>query len=273
MAASRRRKKLGQHFLIDPQVIDNIVTLIDPQANQTIIEIGPGLGALTHHLLDANAQLHAVEIDSNLVRKLQHKYSADALTLHHGDALEFDFSAVTSTNGKLRIVGNLPYSISTPLLLRLAEYSAIIEDMCFMVQYEVAARLTAECGSTNYSRLTVNVARKFSTESIFEVEPDAFSPPPEVRSSIIVMHPKPQTSIDPVHETVFSDLVRMAFGNRRKTLRNSLRSITDEAMFQKAGIDAGLRAQNLSIKDFSALAECIISNASNKKENQLGTYD
>ena len=263
MTASRRRKKLGQHFLTDSQIIDQIIALIHPRTDQTIVEIGPGRGALTDHLVTAKADLHAIEIDPRLVHKLSNQFSADALTLHHADVLNFDFSTVRRTDRPLRIVGNLPYSISTPLLVRLAQYSDIIDDMCFMVQYEVAARLTAKCGSSNYGRLTVSVARNFVTDFVFEVEPNAFSPPPEVRSAIIVMRPQPQLPMNPNLDRVFSDLVRLAFGNRRKTLRNSLKGMITESEFEKIGIQSTLRAQNLSVKEYIALAQCVLSKSSN----------
>lgn len=263
MTASKRRKKLGQHYLIDPQVIDSIISLIGPRCDQTIVEIGPGTGALTHHLVRAQASLHAIEVDPQLVKSLRNEFSADALTLHHADVLQFDFSSIQQKDRKLRIIGNLPYSISTPLMLKLAEYTDIIADMCFMVQYEVATRLTATRGSRNYGRLTVMIARNFDVESVFQVEPSAFSPPPEVRSSVIVMCPKRVQSRDPNCEHMFSDLVRRAFGNRRKTLRNSLGKVVDEATFEKAGIDSSLRAQNLSVKHYIELAQCVISNKSN----------
>ncbi len=273
MTASQRRKRLGQHFLIDPQVIDSIVALIRPRSNQSMVEIGPGPGALTHHLVRSQVKLHAIEIDPQLVKQLRSEFSTDVLSLHHADVLRFDFASIQLNSNKLRIVGNLPYSVSTPLLIRLSKYTDIIEDMCFMVQYEVAARLTAECSSKNYGRLTVMMARNFSIESVFDVEPDAFSPPPQVRSSMIVMYPKTVQSRDPICERVFSELVRLAFGNRRKTLRNSLGSLVGETVFQKAGVDPNLRAQNLSVKHYIELARCVISGASDDLEKLLNRHD
>ncbi len=247
--------------MVDAQVIDDIITLINPLPHQTIVEIGPGPGALTHHLIRSGADLHGIEIDSDLVRKLHSLYSADSLTLHHADALRFDYASISCANGKLRVTGNLPYSISTPLLLQLSEYAPLIEDLCLMVQLEVAQRLTAECGTKHYGRLSVCISRLFQVESVFNVSPNAFSPPPEVHSSVIVMRPKAVPATDPAKELVFSALVRLAFGRRRKTLRNSLGGVVDEAIFDKAGIDAGLRAENLSVECYMDLAKYIVSNA------------
>ncbi len=273
MSASRKRKRLGQHFLVDTQVIDEILLLIRPQLNQTLVEIGPGRGALTNHLIRSSAELHAVEIDPDLVQELQKLFSPDALTIHHADALKFDYSSVKCENQELRIVGNLPYSISTPLMLHLVKFTDIIEDMCFMVQYEVAERLTARCGTSSYGRLTVCVTRAFEVETIFHVEPDAFSPPPEVRSSVIVMRPKPLIAFDSDSERIFSELVRLAFGKRRKTLRNSLNGVIDVAMFQETGIDAGLRAENLSVENFMELAKCAVARDSKRKTKVMTHHD
>ncbi len=273
MSAIHRRKRLGQHFLTDAQVIDDIITLISPRANQTIVEIGPGPGALTHRLAASDAELHAIEIDPALIQELQQQFSDDSMTLHHADALKFDYSSVRSKGKDLRIVGNLPYSISTPLMLRLVQFADIIHDMCFMVQYEVAKRLAAECGTHSYGRLTVCVARTFEVESVFDVEPYAFSPPPEVRSSVIVMRPKPLSMTNSEKECAFSELVRLAFGKRRKTLRNALSGAVDDAVFEQAGVDAGLRAENLSVEDYLRLAECVFSRARNTEEHLMQVHD
>ena len=273
MSASRKRKRLGQHFLVDTQVIDEILMLISPKINQTLVEIGPGRGALTRHLVRSPAELHAIEIDPGLVQGLQKLFRPDALTIHHADALKFDYSSVKREDLGLRIVGNLPYSISTPLMLHLVKFTDIIEDMCFMVQYEVAERLTAECGTSSYGRLTISVNRAFEVETVFHVEPDAFSPPPEVRSSVIVMRPKPVLALDSDSERVFTELVRLAFGKRRKTLRNSLNGVIDVAMFQETGIDAGLRAENLSVENYMELAKCAVARDSTSKKKVLTHHD
>ena len=273
MSASGKRKRLGQHFLVDTQVIDEILMLIRPQINQTLVEIGPGRGALTRHLVRSPAEMHAIEIDPGLVQGLQKQYSPNALTIHHADALKFDYSSVKREDQGLRIVGNLPYSISTPLMLHLIKFTDIIEDMCFMVQYEVAERLTAKCGTSSYGRLTVCVTRAFEVETVFHVEPDAFSPPPEVRSSVIVMRPKPMLALDSDSERIFFELIRLAFGKRRKTLRNSLNGVIDATMFQETGIDAGLRAENLSVENYVELAKCAVARDSECKPKVLTQHD
>lgn len=255
MTASKKRKRLGQHFLVDAQVIDGIISLINAGADETVVEIGPGRGALTRRLVHSDADIHAIEIDPKLVDQLQTEYSAERLVLHHADALKFDFSTVQHEERKVRIVGNLPYSISTPLLLRLARYAGIIQDMCLMVQHEVALRLAAECGSSEYGRLTVCVGRTFNVESVFNVSPDAFTPPPEVNSTVIYLRPKQPLNTLGSGDDLFNEIVRLAFGNRRKTLRNSLGGIIDESVFREAGIDTGLRAQNLSVEHYLKLAE------------------
>jgi len=273
LTTSKRRRKLGQHFLADPEVIDHIGALIRPRPDQTLVEIGPGYGALTRQLIRSRAQLHAIEIDPKLVRYLQNEFPADSLILHHTNALNFDLSAIAQDDGQLRIVGNLPYSISTPLLLRFADYTDVIQDMCLMVQYEVATRLTAECGTHQYGRLTVCVARSFTVESVLDIEPDAFSPPPKVRSSMIVLRPKLMPATDLVCERVFADIVRLAFGKRRKTLRNALAGVIDEAMFEKVGVNSALRAQNMSVKQYIELARCVVSNAFEGNGNRASPHD
>lgn len=252
--------------MTDAKVIDDVVALINADTNETIVEIGPGRGALTRHIVRSNVDFHAIEIDPNLVQELQSEFNASQLSLHHTDALKFDYSSVQRENRKIRIVGNLPYSISTPLLLRLAKYADIIQDMCLMVQYEVAARLTAECGSGDYGRLTVSVGRTFDVESVFNVSPEAFSPPPQVQSTVIYLRTRQLSRPSSSSDELFSELVRLAFGNRRKTLRNSLGGIIDETVFRDAGIDAKLRAQNLSVEHYIDLAECAIKNKGNLLE-------
>ena len=254
VASTSRRKRLGQHFLIDPQVIGDIVALINPAPQDFMVEIGPGRGAITEKLVNRVAHLHAIEIDEQLVHALRNKLHPDSIEIHHADALNFFYSSLCTENKKIRIVGNLPYSISTPLLFKLLEYASCIQDMCFMVQREVADRLTAECGTRKYGRLTVNVAMTMQVEAVFDVPPTAFSPPPEVQSSMIYMQPKQLEEPDTVTAFAFSELVRLAFGNRRKTLKNSLAGLIDETNFLETGIDANLRAQNLSPENYMRLA-------------------
>ncbi len=260
MTASIKRKRLGQHFLTDPQFIDRIVRLINPKTDEILVEIGPGRGALTERLAGRSAEFHAIELDPKLFEEIQRKIASESVHIHHGDALKFDFGSLIFDDRKLRIVGNLPYSISSQLIMRLLRFTEGIEDMVFMLQREVALRLTAPCGGHHYGRLTVCISRAVHVETVFDVPPNAFSPPPEVQSTMIYMRPKQVDAIDSRTENAFSYLVRLAFSNRRKTLRNSLGNLLGENGFAECEIDPGLRAQNLTVDQYMCLAECAVSN-------------
>ena len=255
MTAPKKRKRLGQHFLTDSQVIEEIVKLINPMADDLMVEIGPGHGALTERLAGRTAVLHAIELDQSLADEMRSRVISDTVFVHQADALKFDFRSLRTNGGKLRIVGNLPYSISSQLMIRLLEISDCIENMVFMVQREVAMRLTASCGNRDYGRLTVCVGKTMQVETVFDVPPDAFSPPPEVQSTVIYMRPKPEPEIDSEIDEVFAKLVLLAFSNRRKTLRNSLGNLIDENSFDECDVDSSLRAQNLSVEQYMRLAE------------------
>ena len=260
MVQSENRKKWGQHFLSDPQVISQIIDLISPGTDDLMVEIGPGKGALTQHLARRVGHLHAIEIDPELVEQLNARSNPDSITIHHCNALGFPYRTLASNDKKLRIVGNLPYSISTALLIRLLDYSDCIEDLCFMVQREVAERVSAECGSRHYGRLTVTMGAVMDAETVFDVRPDAFSPPPEVQSAVIYM--RPNSGLESELSATFSAVVRTAFSARRKTLRNALASVVDACELQRCGIDAGARAQNLSVNDYLKLAKYLSKRAS-----------
>ncbi len=244
--------------MTDPQVISEIVALISPQSQQLMVEIGPGHGALTSHLADRVRHLHAIEIDLSLVEELKSRIDSNSVTIHHGDALEFPYRDLIENDEKVRIVGNLPYSISTPLLIRLLQYRDCTQDMCFMVQREVAQRITAACGSTHYGRLTVSIGAIMDTESVIDVEPNAFSPPPEVQSTVIYMRPNNRGLPGRKTAKVFSDLVRTAFNARRKTIRKSLSSMVTGSEIRQCGIDDSARAQNLSVDQYLILARRVI---------------
>ncbi len=260
MTASTERKRLGQHFLTDPQIIERIVRLINPNTDEIMVEIGPGRGALTERLAGRTAEFHAIELDPKLFEEIQRKIGSESVHIHHGDALKFDYGSLISGDQKLRIIGNLPYSISSQLIMRLLRFADGIEDLVFMLQREVAARLTALCGGRHYGRLTVSVTRAMHVETVFDVPPSAFSPPPEVQSTMIYMRPKQVAEIDSRTENAFADLVRLAFSNRRKILRNSLGNMLDENDFAECAVDPGLRAQNLTVDQYMRLAECAVSN-------------
>ena len=257
MNSVKSRPPLGQHFLTDTQVIEKIITIINPEPNIPMVEIGPGRGALTDRLLDCLPELHVIEIDKHLVENLNAHSSNGGLIIHHCDALKFDYSSIHNYSSQIRVVGNLPYSISTQLILKLAEISEWIKDICFMVQKEVAERLAATCGTRSYGRLTVSVCREMTIEKIFDVPPASFTPPPAVESSIVYMKPKPARQVDKECSEVFSELVRTAFGSRRKKVRNSLAMLANDELFRKAGIDSGQRAENLTVEQYETLAKAI----------------
>ena len=251
MSAHRARKRFGQNFLHDAGIIDRIVGLIRPKAGDPMVEIGPGLGAMTGPLIEQLGQLHAVELDRDLIPRLKDRFGA-RLTIHEADALRFDFAALADELGPLRVVGNLPYNISTPLLFHLLANSGRILDMHFMLQKEVVDRLCAEPGTGEYGRLTVCVAARAEARRLMKVGPGAFNPPPKVDSAIVRLVPRPPP-FEIQDLARFDALVAAAFGQRRKTLNNTLKGLVDAQQFAAAGIDPGLRAERLSPADFARL--------------------
>lgn len=245
------RKRFGQHFLTDESVIHAIISAIDPNPNDILVEIGPGLGALTQPLLERIPHLHVVELDRDIIARLKHTWPPERLTLHEGDALKFDFG---SLGDKIRVCGNLPYNISSPLLFHLKNYADRIVDMTFMLQKEVVDRMVAKPSTPAYGRLSVMLQRRFHMESLFDVPPDAFDPPPKVESAIVRMIPNKSGTLSRLDESRFAEIVTAAFSQRRKTLRNTLGKLIGEDTFANTGIDPGLRAENLSVEDFERLA-------------------
>jgi 16S rRNA (adenine1518-N6/adenine1519-N6)-dimethyltransferase len=237
------RKRFGQHFLHDPRILARIVAAVDPAPQDRIIEIGPGEGALTSGLLERVQRLEVVEIDRDLAARLAERFSSPALIVHCADALRFDFSIF---GAGMRVVGNLPYNISTPLLFHLAEYASGVRDMHFMLQEEVVDRMVASPSTPAYGRLSVSLQARFAMRKLFTVARGAFRPPPRVESAVVRL--QPLESMLPVDE----DLLRRAFSARRKTLRNAL----PEVDFAAAGIDSGLRPENLSPADYAKLSAC-----------------
>jgi 16S rRNA (adenine1518-N6/adenine1519-N6)-dimethyltransferase len=244
------RKRFGQNFLIDEGIIHAIVNVINPQADETLVEIGPGLGALTRPLLERLPRMHAVELDRDIIARLQKTWPAERLILHSGDALKFDFSELGSD---LRIVGNLPYNISSPLLFRLMEFAAHIRDMHFMLQKEVVARMTAEPSTHDYGRLSVMLQRRFHLEWLLDVPPTAFNPPPKVDSAVVRLIPKTVAEIRVLDEALFSRVVAAAFAQRRKTLRNTLSAVLAPEAFVQLDIDPRQRAENLPLSDYEKI--------------------
>ncbi|HEX8963588.1 MAG TPA: 16S rRNA (adenine(1518)-N(6)/adenine(1519)-N(6))-dimethyltransferase RsmA [Rhodocyclaceae bacterium] len=245
------RRRFGQNFLVSAGVIRNIVDAIAPKAGERVVEIGPGLGALTQPLVERLGCLHVVEIDRDLIARLRSAYSPERLIIHEGDALEFDFAGL---GAGLRIVGNLPYNISTPLLFHLAGYAAQVRDMHFMLQKEVVDRMVAEPGTADYGRLSVMLQYRFDMERLFVVPPGAFNPAPQVDSAIVRLLPKPLGQLRARDEAVFSQVVQAAFSQRRKMLRNTLRGRFSEAQLESLGVAPTARAEELSVDDYVALS-------------------
>jgi len=245
------RKSLGQNFLHDPNVIARIVASITPAPDDVMIEIGPGRGALTVPLLQALKTLHVVEYDRELAARLPALPGGDRLEIHQGDAVAFDFDRVP---GRLRVVGNLPYQISSPLLFRLAEYAPRIDDMVFMLQKEVVERMTASPGSGIYGRLTVMLATSFKSERLFDVGPGAFKPAPKVHSSIVRLVPHGDGPMNVGDTERFAELVRRGFAARRKTVRNALKGLVDASGFAACDIDPGCRPETLSPEQWASLS-------------------
>lgn len=255
MSRHRPRKRFGQHFLRDPGVIDAIVRAIAAADADTVVEIGPGEGVMTRPLAARCGALHAIELDRDLAARLRQDLGDRAnVTIHEADALDFDYASLP---GPLRIVGNLPYNISTPLLFVLLEYRDMIVDMHFMLQKEVVDRMAAQPGSKAYGRLGIMLGCHFAIEALFDVDPRAFEPPPEVISSVVRLVPLPAGTYEIRDQQRLSRLVAQAFSQRRKTIRNSLRGTADVSMLEAAGIDPGLRAEAISIGAYVRLANAL----------------
>lgn len=247
MPAHVPKRRFGQHFLRDPAAIRRIVDAIAPAADDRLIEIGPGLGALTGPLLDRVNRLHVVEIDRDVIARLRTGFPPDRLVIHEGDALEFDFAAL---GPGLRVVGNLPYNISSPLLFRVATARRAVLDCHFMLQKEVVDRMAAAPGSSEYGRLSVALQYCFGIQKLFEVPPGAFEPPPKVRSAVVRMTPLDPIPAPAVDERLFGTLVTRAFTQRRKMLRNALSPFLLPAEMERLGLDPRARPETLSVADY-----------------------
>lgn len=246
------RKRFGQNFLQDQSVIDRIIAAIRPRSGDIVVEIGPGLGALTQPLLKALGQLQVVELDRDIIPVLAASCKAlGSLTVHQADALKFDFR---QCGQELHVVGNLPYNISTPILFHLFEFIDCIKDMHFMLQKEVVDRMVASPGNKQYGRLSVMVQYYCQVESLFDVPPESFYPAPKVNSSIVRLTPYATLPYPVENKKLFDEIVREAFNQRRKTLRNSLRAYFNDEQFAAASINPDCRAENLSVEDFARLA-------------------
>ena len=247
------RKRFGQNFLTDQGVLYDIIRVIDPQADDTMVEIGPGLAAMTSLLLESLKQLHVVELDRDLVSRLKKSFDPNRLVVHEGDALQFDFSSIPVSPGqKLRVVGNLPYNISSPLLFHLAEIAPQVQDQHFMLQKEVVERMVAEPGSKAFGRLSVMLQWRYYMELMFVVPPTAFDPPPRVDSAIVRMIPLAQPL--PCDVKKLEQVVTKAFSQRRKVIRNCLAGMFIENDLIDAGVDPQARPETVPVEQFVALA-------------------
>jgi 16S rRNA (adenine1518-N6/adenine1519-N6)-dimethyltransferase len=247
------RKRFGQNFLTDQAVLHNIIRAIDPKPDDTMVEIGPGLGAMTRLLLQSLKQLHVVELDRDLVARLQKSFDPARLIVHAGDALQFDFSSIPAADGrKLRVVGNLPYNISSPLLFHLTQIAPLVQDQHFMLQKEVVERMVAAPGSKTYGRLSVMLQWRYRMELLFIVPPTAFDPPPRVESAIVRMIPLLQPLA--CDQTKLEQVVLKAFSQRRKVLRNCVAGMFTENELIDAGVNPQARPETVPLEQFVALA-------------------
>ncbi|RJQ48080.1 MAG: 16S rRNA (adenine(1518)-N(6)/adenine(1519)-N(6))-dimethyltransferase RsmA [Gammaproteobacteria bacterium] len=252
------RKRFGQHFLHDQTVIQRIVAALHPQPGDHLVEIGPGRGALTRPLLAAVGALDVIELDRDLIPLLQAECAGmGELRIHQADALKFDFTALVKHGERLRIAGNLPYNISTPLLFHLLDHAHAIQDMHFMLQKEVAQRMVAAPGGKDYGRLSVMLQYRCEMEKLFTVGAGAFSPPPKVESAVVRIIPRAQPAVHLDDEAAFARVVSTAFAQRRKTLRNSLKTLLTGQQIRALGIAPDARAEQLSLDQFALLSNAL----------------
>jgi 16S rRNA (adenine1518-N6/adenine1519-N6)-dimethyltransferase len=255
------RKRFGQNFLNDQGIIRRIVRAVSPLEQQRVLEIGPGQGAITESILATGCQLDVIELDRDLIPILEGKFGGEPnFRIHQGDALKFDITALAAGE-KLRVVGNLPYNISTPLIFHLLTAHNCISDMHFMLQKEVVDRLAAQPGSKTYGRLGIMAQYFCEVESLFDVPPEAFTPRPKVQSAIVRLTPYerppcPANNVDTLHM-----VLRSAFNQRRKTLRNTLKGVIDSEAIERLGIDSGLRPEQLGLAEYVAIANAVDSNS------------
>ncbi|MFB2735112.1 16S rRNA (adenine(1518)-N(6)/adenine(1519)-N(6))-dimethyltransferase RsmA [Shewanella mangrovisoli] len=252
------RKRFGQNFLTDDNVINRIVGAIAPDNDHVMVEIGPGLGALTEPVATAIDNLTVVELDRDLVERLQnHPVLKDKLTIHQGDALQFDFNQLVVPGKKLKVFGNLPYNISTPLMFHLFEFAEQIETMHFMLQKEVVLRLSASPGNKAYGRLTVMAQYFCQVVPVLEVPPHSFAPPPKVDSAVVRLLPYAEKPFPCKDVNVLRQLCTTAFNMRRKTLRNNLKQVLSDEEFEQLGIDPNLRPEQISVEQYVAMANMV----------------
>lgn len=254
----RPRKRFGQHFLCDQDVIHRIVASLAPKPGEHLVEIGPGQGAITIPVLKIAKELEVVELDRDLIPELRERsHDARGLHIHSADALEFDFASLKKDARSLRIFGNLPYNISTPLIFHLLEYADIVSDMLFMLQKEVAERLAAAPNTDHYGRLSVMVQYHCHVDLLFDVSKHSFFPPPQVESSIVQLRPHRELPVVADNYELFESVVKLAFQQRRKTLRNCLKTLVNDAMWERLPIRSDARAEALSVADFVLISNTL----------------
>ena len=254
----RARKRFGQNFLHDAGIIDGIVGAINPRPDDHLVEIGPGQGALTKQLSTSTCALDVIELDRDLVPGLLAAFGANpGFRLHSADALKFDFNSLAADGRPMRVVGNLPYNISTPLIFKLLENTAIIRDMHFMLQLEVVDRLAAKPGNKDWGRLGIMAQYHCAVDKLFEVPPEAFDPQPKVQSAIVRLAPWPVSPWPACNTGLLRQVVQAAFAQRRKTLRNNLKGLIDIARLEALGIDPGARAETLELPRFIEITAAI----------------
>lgn len=247
------RKRFGQNFLQDQSIIHKIIECINPQPDQSIVEIGPGLAALTKPLIERLGHLDVIELDRDIISYLQQNFTNEQITIHEGDALKFDFSF---NDKKIRVVGNLPYNISTPIMFYLSNFPNI-QNMVFMLQKEVVQRICAKPDSGDYGKLTIMLQHKFKCRYLLDVPPESFYPAPKVDSAIISLTPRTDYDWHIVNEEKLNLVVSQAFNQRRKTISNSLKPLFDSTQLSEIGLDVKKRAENLTIEDYIKLSQLI----------------
>ncbi len=247
-------KRFGQHFLRDSNALDRIISAIAPQSDDYMLEIGPGQGALTERLLLTLHQLQAIEIDRNLSAGLQHKFSREKLEVYECDALKFDFGLISSPSNKIRVVGNLPYNISTPLLFHMTTYIKNIQNCYFLLQKEVVDRMAAPPGNKQYGRLSVMCQLYFKVKPLFNIHPNCFFPPPKVNSAFVALYPRLNYLSKTEDLELLKEIVRTAFTQRRKMIKKSLKTFIDVENIQSIELDPTLRPEMLSLENFITLS-------------------
>lgn len=251
----RARKRFGQNFLHDPVVIGRIIKAIAPKSDDILVEIGPGLGALTEPVAELAGHLTVIELDRDLAERLsQHPQLASKLTIHQADAMKFDFTTLLREGKKLKVFGNLPYNISTPLLFHLFQYADLIENMHFMLQKEVVDRMTASHGSKAFGRLSIMTQYYCHAMPVVEVGPGAFKPAPKVDSAVVRLLPKPVADRAKVPAEVLNRVCLEAFNQRRKTIRNGFSNFASAEQLEQLGLNPSLRPEQLSVEDFVTVA-------------------